>query len=156
MSADGNIFVGDMGVPATIPLAGEEPGLADQPVGAVRPGRQPAPAAADRGREPAADRRDGGRGPPGPGRRARDPVRAGRGTGQLYAVPAPYLDQTATLVTTLTVGASTFAPVAMAVDTNGDLLVLDRGDGPGTAEPAEDRHRPAAAADRDPDAAAAR
>jgi phage tail-like protein len=56
-------------------------------------------------------------------------------SGRLSAVPSPYLDQTATLVTTLTVGATTFSPVAMAVDTNGDLLVLDRGDGAATPNP---------------------
>jgi phage tail-like protein len=56
-------------------------------------------------------------------------------SGRLSAVPSPYLDQTATPVTTLAVGASTFSPVAMAVDTNGDLLILDRGDGAGTPNP---------------------
>jgi len=32
-------------------------------------------------------------------------------------------------------GNTTIAPVAMALDTNNDLLVLDRGDGPGTSNP---------------------
>jgi hypothetical protein len=39
------------------------------------------------------------------------------------------------VLTNLTVGGSTFAPVAIAIDTNGDVLVLDRGDGPGTSNP---------------------
>jgi phage tail-like protein len=56
-------------------------------------------------------------------------------SGQLYGLPAPYLGGTASLLTTLTVGGNTFWPAAMAVDTNGDLLVLDRGDGPQTTNP---------------------
>ncbi|WP_410791019.1 phage tail protein [Kribbella sp. C-35] len=55
--------------------------------------------------------------------------------GTLTAVAAPYDAPTATQVTTLAVGANLFAPVALAVDVNGDLLVLDRGDGPGTPNP---------------------
>jgi phage tail-like protein len=55
--------------------------------------------------------------------------------GRLGAVPAPFDAATATPVTSLVSGATTFAPVAMAVDVNGDLLVLDRGDGPGTVNP---------------------
>jgi phage tail-like protein len=55
--------------------------------------------------------------------------------GQLYALPAPYRGVPATLVTSLAAGNATFWPVAMAVDTNGDLLVLDRGDGQQTPNP---------------------
>jgi len=55
--------------------------------------------------------------------------------GMLFAVPAPYDAAKATAVTSLASGAATFAPVAMAVDANGNLLVLDRGDGPGTVNP---------------------
>ncbi|MGV9385752.1 phage tail protein [Nonomuraea sp. NPDC003707] len=53
--------------------------------------------------------------------------------GQLYAVPAPFPDTPATQIISLaTVGAPLW-PVAMTVDPgSGDLLVLDRGDGPGS------------------------
>jgi phage tail-like protein len=57
-------------------------------------------------------------------------------SGKLYALPAPYVGQSATQVGTVAPGGNTTIwPVAMAVDTNGDLLVLDRGDGPGTSNP---------------------
>ncbi|MEU7872999.1 phage tail protein [Dactylosporangium sp. NPDC049140] len=56
-------------------------------------------------------------------------------SGQLYGLPSPYLGASASVLTNLVAGASTFWPVAMAIDTNGDVLVLDRGDGPGTANP---------------------
>jgi phage tail-like protein len=55
--------------------------------------------------------------------------------GRLYALPTPYTGTQAALVTSLAVANTTLWPVAMAVDTNGDLLVLDRGDGPGTPNP---------------------
>ena len=55
--------------------------------------------------------------------------------GTLYAVQAPYLNQAATQVTVLAAAGATFWPVAMAVDLDGDLLVLDRGDGPGSPNP---------------------
>jgi phage tail-like protein len=55
--------------------------------------------------------------------------------GQLYGLPSPYAGATAAALTSLAVAGSTFWPVAMAVDTNGDLLVLDRGDGPQTSNP---------------------
>jgi phage tail-like protein len=55
--------------------------------------------------------------------------------GKLYALPAPYLGGSATLVTSLATSGTTLWPVAMAVDTNGDLLVLDRGDGRQTPNP---------------------
>jgi phage tail-like protein len=55
--------------------------------------------------------------------------------GTLFAVVAPYDAAKATAVTSLASGAATFAPVAMAVDVGGNLLVLDRGDGPGTVNP---------------------
>ncbi|WP_370941806.1 phage tail protein [Amycolatopsis sp. cg5] len=56
-------------------------------------------------------------------------------TGRLQAVPAPFRTGTATQLTSLVSGGTTLAPVAMAVDAAGDLLVLDRGDGPGTPNP---------------------
>ncbi len=56
-------------------------------------------------------------------------------SGKLYGLPAPYVSTSASLVTSLVVGNTTLWPVALAVDTNGDLLVLDRGDGPGTVNP---------------------
>lgn len=57
-------------------------------------------------------------------------------SGKVFALPAPYAGKTATQVTTVAPGGNTtIAPVAMAVDTNGDLLVLDRGDGSGTTNP---------------------
>jgi phage tail-like protein len=57
-------------------------------------------------------------------------------SGKLYALPAPYAGKTATQVTTVAPGGNTtIAPVAMALDTNNDLLILDRGDGPGTINP---------------------
>jgi len=55
--------------------------------------------------------------------------------GGLAAVPAPFDGSTASSVTSLVSGANTFDPVAMAVDVNGNLLVLDRGDGSGTPNP---------------------
>jgi phage tail-like protein len=55
-------------------------------------------------------------------------------TGRLFSVPAPWRSTTATLVTTLGTAAAPVTPVAMTVDpTSGDLLVLDRGTGPGGA-----------------------
>ncbi len=56
-------------------------------------------------------------------------------SGKLFAVPAPYLTSPATLVTSLSVPATTFAPVGMAVDADGAVLVLDAGDGGGTPNP---------------------
>lgn len=56
-------------------------------------------------------------------------------SGKLFALPAPYTGVPAALVTSLAVGNTRIWPVAMAVDTNGDLLVLDQGDGPGTGNP---------------------
>ncbi|SDW52634.1 Phage tail protein (Tail_P2_I) [Amycolatopsis xylanica] len=55
--------------------------------------------------------------------------------GRLQAVPAPFRTGAATQLTSLISGGTTFAPVAMAVDAAGDLIVLDRGDGPGTPNP---------------------
>jgi phage tail-like protein len=55
--------------------------------------------------------------------------------GTLLSVPAPFDADTAGTVTSLVVGANLFTPIAMAVDVNGDLLVLDRGDGAGTPNP---------------------
>lgn len=56
--------------------------------------------------------------------------------GKVYALAAPYAGKTAALVTTVAPGGNTtILPVAMAVDTNNDLLILDRGDGPGTINP---------------------
>ncbi|MFE1443627.1 phage tail protein [Streptomyces sp. NPDC058739] len=62
------------------------------------------------------------------------PARAGRpetlyildGTGKILTLPAPYTAETATELTRLTPGSSGF-PLAMAVDDQGDLVVLDRG-----------------------------
>jgi phage tail-like protein len=56
--------------------------------------------------------------------------------GRLYAIQAPFQSAAATQVTSLATAGTTLWPVAMAVDQgNGDLLVLDRGDGPGTPNP---------------------
>jgi phage tail-like protein len=55
--------------------------------------------------------------------------------GRLFAVPAPFPTATATQIAALATPGATLAPVAMTVDGNGDLLVLDRGDGPGTPNP---------------------
>ncbi|WP_239395572.1 phage tail protein [Frankia sp. CiP3] len=60
--------------------------------------------------------------------------------GALLAVPAPFDAAQATAVATLTVKAAggqsiPVSPVAMAVDVNGDLLVLHRGSGLGTPDP---------------------
>ncbi|MCX4821035.1 phage tail protein [Streptomyces sp. NBC_01142] len=51
-------------------------------------------------------------------------------SGKLYAVEAPYTDRPAALVTSLATAGTPLWPVAMCVDGNGDLLVLDRGFGP--------------------------
>jgi hypothetical protein len=57
-------------------------------------------------------------------------------SGKLFALPAPYVGVPAAQVAALAPGGNTTIwPVAMALDTNGDLLVLDRGDGPGTSNP---------------------
>jgi phage tail-like protein len=57
-------------------------------------------------------------------------------SGKVFALPAPYVGVPAAQVTTVAPGGNTTIwPVAMALDTNGDLLVLDRGDGPGTNNP---------------------
>ena len=60
--------------------------------------------------------------------------------GALLAVPAPFAAAQATAVATLTVKAAggqsiPITPVAMAVDVNGDLLVLHHGSGLGTPDP---------------------
>jgi phage tail-like protein len=56
--------------------------------------------------------------------------------GRLYSVPAPWATASATLLTSIAAPGTTIWPVAMAVDPpTGDLLVLDRGDGPGTPNP---------------------
>jgi hypothetical protein len=60
--------------------------------------------------------------------------------GALLAVPAPFDAAKATAVATLTVRAAgnqpiPVTPVAMAVDVNGDLLVLHHGSGLGTPDP---------------------
>ena len=60
--------------------------------------------------------------------------------GALLAVPAPFDAAKATVVATLTVRAAGNQPipvtaVAMAVDVNGDLLVLHHGSGLGTPDP---------------------
>jgi phage tail-like protein len=51
--------------------------------------------------------------------------------GRLYALPTPYTGTPTALAPSLEVR----GPVAMSVDLNGDLLVLDRGSGPGTPNP---------------------
>jgi phage tail-like protein len=56
-------------------------------------------------------------------------------SGRLFAIPAPYRNQPVTPVTSLATAGTTHAPVALAADGNGDLLVLDRGDGGGTPNP---------------------
>lgn len=52
--------------------------------------------------------------------------------GKLYGLPSPYTDAQAQEIVSLAAGTPAFWPVAMAVDTTGDLLVLDRGSAPGT------------------------
>lgn len=134
IAPDGHIFVGDVGVPVGVALAVKNRVWRFTPSGQYdltgSPPR-PQPIAADSltltsviavAVRPAQSG-------------ALETVYVLEQSGRLSAVPSPYLDQTATVVTTLTVGATTFSPVAMAVDTNGDLLVLDRGDGTGTPNP---------------------
>lgn len=55
--------------------------------------------------------------------------------GKLYQLPSPYTDARAEAIVSLAAGNAAFRPVAMAVDTTGDLLVLDKGSGPGTQTP---------------------
>jgi phage tail-like protein len=55
--------------------------------------------------------------------------------GRLLAIPSPYREVPATQVTSLATAGATHTPVALVVDPKGDLLVLDRGDGGGTANP---------------------
>src|SRR3954447_692728 len=61
-------------------------------------------------------------------------------SGAMFALPAPFDAAKATALTSLKVKAAggqsiPVAPVAMAVDVNGDLLVLHHGSGLGTADP---------------------
>jgi phage tail-like protein len=128
---DGSIFIGDTGVPAVVPLPIRNrvwritpAGLYDLAGTPPKP-RPLAPDTLSISRVVAVAVR---------------PAQAGQAEtlyvldrpGRLYAVRAPYVDTPAVQVTSLTAGAATFSPVAMSVDGNGDLLVLDRGDGPGT------------------------
>jgi phage tail-like protein len=56
-------------------------------------------------------------------------------TGGLSAIPAPYFGVAATSLGRLNVPGTTFTPVAMTTDAGGDLLVLDVGNGFGSANP---------------------
>ena len=56
-------------------------------------------------------------------------------SGIVYRIPAPYTGAASVEVVRLAAGNTTMWPVAMAIDGNGDLLVLDRGDGSGTPNP---------------------
>ena len=134
MAGDGSIFIGDTGIPASVPLALKNRVWRISPAGAPdltgTPPR-PLPVAGPTmplNRVVAVAVR------PAPGG-APETLYVLDRSGKLFAVPAPYLDQPATVVTTLVSGNTTFWPVAMAVDGTGDLLVLDRGDGPGTPNP---------------------
>jgi phage tail-like protein len=134
MSSDGNIFIGDTGVPIGIQLPVKNRVWRISPSGqydlaGTPPKPQPiAPASLPLTRVVAVAVRPAQSGSP-------ETLYTLDRNGRLYAVSAPYLNQAAALVTTLTVGATTFWPVAMAVDNNGDLLILDRGDGPGSPNP---------------------
>ena len=96
-------------------------------------GTPPKPAAG-RGREHAADQVMAVAVRPAQSGAARRPCTRWTERGALRrsgALPEP----AATQVTALAAAGATFWPVAMAVDLNGDLLVLDRGDGPGSPNP---------------------
>jgi phage tail-like protein len=56
--------------------------------------------------------------------------------GRLSAMPRPAPGAALGVVAELAQGVTGFAPVAMCLDRNGDVLVLDRGTGPGTPHPA--------------------
>jgi phage tail-like protein len=131
---DGGLFVGDIGVPSTVPLplrnrvwrisAAGHYDLAGTP-----PRPQPlAPDTLPLSQVVALAVRPGQGGQP-------DTLYILDRPGKLYAIPAPYLGRPATLVTSLAAGNTTLWPVAMSVDTNRNLLILDRGDGPGTPNP---------------------
>ena len=134
VGGDGSLFVGDTGVSATVPL----------------------PIKNRVWRISAAGRYDMAGSPPKPQPLAPDTlplthvvavvVRPPQGgqpealyildrAGKLFQLAAPYTGSAATQLTTLAVGNTTFWPVAMAADTDGDLLILDRGDGPNTINP---------------------
>ncbi|MFF0518310.1 phage tail protein [Actinomadura nitritigenes] len=134
VAADGSLFVGDRGLPSGVPVTAPARVWRLDPSG----------------------RHDMGGTPPRPlplvpdtpfTRVAAVAVRPARGArpetlyvldepGRLYAVPAPFQDRAATLVTSLATAGTTFRPRAMAVDpASGDLLVLDAGDGPDAPNP---------------------
>ncbi|GAA0436042.1 hypothetical protein Acor_55340 [Acrocarpospora corrugata] len=130
-ASDGTLFAGDLGLPAASPVGvrGRVWRL-DAGGGPDQAGRPPLPA-------PVAL-------PVQPTRIVAVAVVPARGArpetlyvldrpGKLYALPAPFR-ATATEVATLSAAGTAFDPVAMTVDPgNGDLLVLDRGSGAGTA-----------------------
>jgi phage tail-like protein len=141
MAPDGHIFVADIGVPSTEPVAVKRRVWRLSPTGQYdltgNP-PQPQPVAPDtltlnsviavvvRPLRPDAS----------------ETLYVLELSGQLWSVPSPYLGQQATKVTTLKAGGSStptftpaISPVAMAVDHNGDLLVLDRGNGAGSPNP---------------------
>jgi phage tail-like protein len=138
-AADGSLFVGDTGVPASVPLpiknrvwrisAAGQLDLGSPPPGGLPPKPQPlAPDTLPLTQVIALAVRPAQAGQP-------ETLYVLDRTGKLYALPSPYTNTPATLVTSLAAGNTTLWPVAMAVDTNGDLLILDRGDGPNTANP---------------------
>jgi hypothetical protein len=132
---DGTLFVGDMGVPETVPVPLRNRVWRISPdgrygdLGGVPP--KPQPLATDQ--TPSASL---------VGVAVR-PAQAARpetlyflnSSGRLFAIPAPYRNRPATLITSLATAGATLAPTALATDTNGDLLVLDRGGGGGTPNP---------------------
>ena len=140
-ASTGDFFVGDTGVPAAIPhVPVTLPNRVWQisPSGAYRftgvpPMPQPTAPTSSSGRCLAIAVRPATGGAP-------ETVYWVDSRGALLAVPAPFDAAKATAVATLTVRAAgnqpiPVTPVAMAVDVNGDLLVLHHGSGLGTPDP---------------------
>jgi phage tail-like protein len=133
IGADGSLFVADTGIPATIPLnlknrVWRMSHTGHYDLSGTPPRPQPLAPDLTLVRVTAVAVRPAQGGEP-------ERLYVLDRTGKLFAIAAPYTGQPAVTVASLTSGGSTFWPVAMAVDVNGDLLVLDRGDGPGTANP---------------------
>ncbi len=129
--SDGSLFVGDVGIPSGVPLAlrsrvwrvGAD-GHYEQ-VGSPPKPRPLAPGTALTRVVAVAVR-------PAKGGKPETLYILDR-NGKLYSLAAPYKDNTATEVKSLATAGTTFRPIAMCADPNGNLLVLDRGDGGGAA-----------------------
>ncbi|MBM2613999.1 hypothetical protein JIG36_00320 [Actinoplanes sp. LDG1-06] len=131
---DGTLFVGDAGVSASIPLPLKSRVWRLGPSGAydlTEPPVRPLPLARD---TLALTQVAGVALRPAAGGAAETLFILDR-PGRLSSLAAPYLTSAPVTVANLTNGNIPFRPIAMTVDTNGDVLVLDRAGGAGTPNP---------------------